>query len=337
MRLFPRLAWEPRRYRSGPIPPAAAFAAVPPQLPAARFLAIRRPGGRHRILGARFALHCRAHHRHQPQRRAINPAPGTLRATGPLETGQNLAPCHAIGQCLAGRSSDLAPVIFLTGAPTRPVPTFPGPGVVLEAGGSRCLTGRRRLSPVRSTRSTWPGGLPRVPGGRNGPDRTNQRGSIHRHSNRRPGLGYRTGAQPEGGFQPVLWPNQHLPNPSFVLAASRTRVIPGAVTAWIIHRFGTDSPLEAIYLAGLLPGAPELRQFGPKLFGRAKADGAVDWKPGMAGQHGRWLAAPLLASLAWQTYQNSLDREFLRAVQNGLQTFTQCCSTPPTIATRWLP
>jgi hypothetical protein len=53
-------------------------------------------------------------------------------------------------------------------------------------------------------------------------------------------------------------------------------------------------------------------------------DGSVDWKPGLAGQRGRWLAAPLLASMAWQTYQHSLDADFLRAVQPGLQSFIQC-------------
>ena len=41
--------------------------------------------------------------------------------------------------------------------------------------------------------------------------------------------------------------------------------------------------------------------------------GAIDGKPGLAGQRGRFLAAPILASLAWKLYEKSDDQTFLRA------------------------
>jgi hypothetical protein len=40
-------------------------------------------------------------------------------------------------------------------------------------------------------------------------------------------------------------------------------------------------------------------------------DGSIDGKPGLAGQRGRYLAAPLLASLAWKLYEKSEDQKFL--------------------------
>jgi hypothetical protein len=45
-----------------------------------------------------------------------------------------------------------------------------------------------------------------------------------------------------------------------------------------------------------------------------KEDGTIDGKPGLAGQRGRYLAAPLLASLAWKLYEKSEDQNFLSDV-----------------------
>ena len=86
-----------------------------------------------------------------------------------------------------------------------------------------------------------------------------------------------------------------------------------------------QSPLEALYIASLLPGVPELAAGLLQNFLAVQAeDGTVDSKPGLAGQHSRWLAAPLLASLAWQTYCITLDTNFLREIQPGLDAFVGC-------------
>jgi hypothetical protein len=248
----------------------------------------------------------------------------------PLETGQNLAalPMQSVN-VLAGRSSDLAPVIFLTGGPQ------PGPGpypslaleLVLEAAGSRCLTWAQAAlaSPAdslnlarRTAARPWEAEMARI-------EQINAAQSIDIQTGD-PDWDAALALSQKAAFSLFFGPNQHLPNPSFVLARQPDQ-------GFSARGDGTDysplwngqPPLEATYLASLLPGAPELAAGLVRNFLAVQsADGTVDWKPGLAGQHGRWLAAPLLASLAWQTYQHSLDRDFLRAVQTGLQTFTQC-------------
>jgi hypothetical protein len=50
-------------------------------------------------------------------------------------------------------------------------------------------------------------------------------------------------------------------------------------------------------------------------------EGMIDGKPGLAGQRGRYLAAPLLSSLAWKLYERSQDKEFLKKVFPQLHQF----------------
>ena len=248
----------------------------------------------------------------------------------PLEVGQNLAalPMQSVN-VLAGRSSDLAPVIFLTGGPQ------PGPGpypslaleLVLEATGSRCLTWAQAAlaSPVdsldlarRTAARPWEAEIARI-------EQINAAQSIDIQTGD-PDWDAALALSQKAAFSLFFGPNQHLPNPSFVLARQPDQGYSARGDGMDYSPLWNGQPaLEATYLASLLPGAPELAAGLVRNFLAVQgADGAVDWKPGLAGQHGRWLAAPLLASLAWQTYQHNLDRDFLRALQNGLQTFTQC-------------
>lgn len=104
-----------------------------------------------------------------------------------------------------------------------------------------------------------------------------------------------------------------LPNPSFVLARgpddgySRKGDGSDYSLAW-----SGQSPLEAVYLASLLPGAPEVARGLLKNFLAAQTEeGFIDLRPGLAGQRGKMLAAPLLASLAWQVYQSTNEEAFL--------------------------
>jgi hypothetical protein len=107
--------------------------------------------------------------------------------------------------------------------------------------------------------------------------------------------------------------SEHLPQPSFVLAR-------GPDSGYSRKGDGSDyplawsgqSPLEAYYLASLLPGAPEAARGLLKNFLAAQTeDGFIDLRPGLAGQRGKMLAAPMLASLAWQVYQSTNDESFL--------------------------
>lgn len=110
--------------------------------------------------------------------------------------------------------------------------------------------------------------------------------------------------------------NGHLPHPSFVLTRGPDHGFShkGDGSDYPLGWAG-QSPLEAYTLASLLPGAP---QFARGLLGNflstQNEDGFIDSRPGLAGQRGKMLAAPLLASLAWQAYQASNDDAFLAEV-----------------------
>jgi len=81
-------------------------------------------------------------------------------------------------------------------------------------------------------------------------------------------------------------------------------------------------PLETYYLSGLLPGAPQFARGLLLNYLEVQVDdGFIDCQPGLAGQRGRYLAAPLLASWAWDLYRVSGDDEFLAEVFPKLLAF----------------
>ena len=57
-------------------------------------------------------------------------------------------------------------------------------------------------------------------------------------------------------------------------------------------------------------------------------DGAIDGKPGLAGQRSKFLAAPMLASLAWNYYQQVQDDSFLAEVFPKLLAFFETWFSP---------
>ena len=126
-------------------------------------------------------------------------------------------------------------------------------------------------------------------------------------------------------------PSGHLAHPSFVNNRQMDQgYSPRGDGSDLSSLWSGQSPLESFYLASLLPGAPELAAGLVRNFLSVQSEsGAIDWKPGMAGQRGRWLAAPLLASLALWTYRHTGDLEFLREVHPKLEAFTRCWFSPP--------
>jgi hypothetical protein len=62
--------------------------------------------------------------------------------------------------------------------------------------------------------------------------------------------------------------------------------------------------------------------------GVQKDDGSIDGKPGLAGQRSKFLATPLLASLAWSSYQDTHDAALLEAAFPGLLAFFHCWFSP---------
>ncbi len=233
---------------------------------------------------------------------------------------------------LAGHTSNLAPVIFLTGGPQ------PGPGphpslavnLTLAAGSSHSLTWvqaalENTTDSFELARHTvarsWEAERARI-------ELVNVSQNIEVQTGD-PDWDAALALSQKTAFSLFLGPSQYLPHPSFVITRQPDN---GYSSRGDGRDFSSSwsgqSPLEAGYVASLLPGAPDLAAgLVSNFLSSQTEEGAVDWRPGLAGQHGSWLAAPLVASLAWQTYQHNLDVNFLREVQPGLNTFIQCWFT----------
>ena len=73
-----------------------------------------------------------------------------------------------------------------------------------------------------------------------------------------------------------------------------------------------QTPLESYYLDSVLPAAhPLTRGLINNFLSIQTEDGSIDHKPGIAGQRGKLIAAPMLASLAWKYFQQTEDDTFL--------------------------
>lgn len=217
---------------------------------------------------------------------------------------------------LKGATGGLAPLLYLTGSPVPLTAPYPGLAVELD------------LAPSSSNQISW--ALATLPD----PDRSfnlarqtaarswdaekarlqvtaeSQMVEIHTGD---PAWDAAFEFAQQSAMRLILPASEHLPHPSFVLARvpdhgySRKGDGSDYSLAW-----AGGSPLEAYYLASLLPGAPDLaRGFLKNFLAVQMEDGSIDLRPGLVGQRGRMPATPLLASLAWQIYQSSLDASFL--------------------------
>lgn len=131
-------------------------------------------------------------------------------------------------------------------------------------------------------------------------------------------------------FRLLLGSTASLPHPSFVLARRPEH-------GYARRTDGSDhpslwqgqSPLEAYYLAGLLPGAPAVAVgLLENFLATQQEDGFVDGLPGLAGQRGRYLATPLLASLAWKAYQQGQDSQLPESLFRKLTAFYRLWFSP---------
>ena len=250
----------------------------------------------------------------------------------PLE-GQSLASTSRYSvNILVGHTCDLAPVIFLTGGPQ------PGPGpypslsldLALDPGRSRSLTWVQAAlaNPSdsfelarRTAARPWEAERARI-------ELVNTAQTVQIQTGD-PDWDAALALSQKTAFSLFFARSQFLPSPSFVIARQPDHGHSSRGDGMDYSPLWSgQSPMEACYMAGLLPGAPELAAGLVRNFLAVQTEaGAVDWKPGMAGQHGNWLAAPLLAYLAWRTYRRTLDTDFLREIQSGLNAFIQCWFT----------
>ncbi len=129
-------------------------------------------------------------------------------------------------------------------------------------------------------------------------------------------------------LQSFLKPAGHFPHGTFV--ASRT-----SSDGYSKKGDGSDHPrswngqdplLAYLATAGIANIAPELAKgiVLNYLAVQNKQTGAIDYKPGAAGQRHEMLCLPILARMAWQVYEQTQDAAFLKTVFPGLIKFLDC-------------
>ena len=237
----------------------------------------------------------------------------------PLE-GKSIVPTQQqMVNVLAGQTSGLAPVVFMTGGSKHGPGPHPSLMLELELGPGAA----RQLAFAQAALDTIPASF-----------------ELARHTAARPWEAERTRIEMLDVSQTleittgdkdwdaalafsqraehslIFNQSNHLPHATFVHARhsdhgfSRKGDGTDYPPAW-----NGQSPLEAYYLSSLLHGAPHLTR-GLILNFLATQDGSgeVDHRPGLAGQRGKMLAAPLLSSLTWNYFQLTQDQAFLGEV-----------------------
>jgi hypothetical protein len=220
---------------------------------------------------------------------------------------------------LVGQTSGLIPLLFMTGGP------LPGPGpqpslmvdLDLHPGTSRQLTwsqaatfehqssfDRARLVAAQH----WEAERARI-------ELVNAADSIDIRTGD-PDWDAALALSQKAAFSLYFPGNKNLPHPSFVQAR-------GSDQGFSRKGDGSDypaswngqTPLDAYYLASVLPAAPNLAKGLLRNFLEVQsADGTVDGKPGLGGQRGRYPAMPILASMAWNLHCAAGDDGFLAEV-----------------------
>ena len=229
-------------------------------------------------------------------------------------TGTQMQMVHV----LAGQTSGLYPVLFMTGGPAPG--SGPHPSLFLDLD----------LGPGATRTLTWSQGATSV---------LQSSFDLARQTSARPWeaerarlellnsgqtMDIRTGDKEwDAAFafsQSVAFglffpPDKHLPCPSPVSAR-------GPDNGYSAKGDGTDYPIswtgqtafDAYYLSSVLPAAEAAQDLLENYLSIQTEGGFIDGKPGLAGQRGRYNAAPLLASLAWRLYEKSEDQRFLGEV-----------------------
>ncbi|HMX18242.1 MAG TPA: hypothetical protein PLI15_14855 [Anaerolineales bacterium] len=237
-------------------------------------------------------------------------------ALAPLD-GQSIIPTQQqLVNILAGQTSGIAPVIFMTGGPKHG--PGPQPSLLLEL-------------------ELGPGATRQITFAEAALDTVAMSFELARHSAARPWeaerarielldasqvLDIRTGdpdwdaalAFSQRASHGLFFSgNGGLPNASFVNARhvdnGFSRKGDGAdyPPSW-----NGQSPLEAYYVSSILQGTPHIaKNLLLNFLATQDEDGEVDNKPGITAQRGKLLAAPLLASLTWKYYQATQDEAFL--------------------------
>lgn len=234
--------------------------------------------------------------------------------------GQSIVPTQQqLVNILAGQTSGIAPVIFMTGGPQH----GPGPyaSLLLELelgpGATRTLSfAQACLDTIpegfdlarKTAARSWGAELARI-------EMTN----ISQTLDIRTGdLDWDAALAFSQKSAHALFVNNgnHLPQTSFVQSRHTDHGFSHAGD-------GTDYPpawngqfaLDAYYLSNILQATPKIgKNLLLNFLATQDEDGEVDGKPGIGGQRGKFLSMPILASMAWKYYQATNDEVFLTEV-----------------------
>lgn len=227
---------------------------------------------------------------------------------------------------LSGSTSGLSPVIFLTGGPEPGSESHPslrlnldlGPGAKRRFTWAQAALAEQAESFEAARKAAarpWDAEQARI-------ELTNESQTVEIHTGDTQWDAALAFSQ-QAALRLFFSGNDNLPQPSFVLARQKDHGFsPKGDGSDYPPIWSGQPPLEAYYLANLLPGAPELNQGLLKNFLSSQTDdGTIDAKPGLAGQRSKMISAPLLSALAWNLYQTSGDDEFLIDVYPRLLKF----------------
>ena len=219
---------------------------------------------------------------------------------------------------LAGKTAGLVPVLFLTGGPAHGSGPHPSLYLDLELGpgATRQLTWAQAAFEImqasfdlarQAAARAWEAERTRI-------ELLNSSQTIDIHTGDRDWDAAFALSQ-NAAFRLFFPPNEHLPNPSIVS-------VRGPDYGYSPKGDGTDypaswngqTPFDAYYLASVLPVSPAAFDLFQNFLAVQEEEGMIDGRPSLSGQRGRFLAAPILASLAWKFYEKSDDLSFLDKV-----------------------
>lgn len=244
----------------------------------------------------------------------------------PLE-GKNFQPLQMQGvNALTGKTSDLAPVLFLTGGPAHQSSPHPALTLNIQLGPG----GKRRFTWAQASLAEAEDSFELARETVTRPwDAERARIEL---TNASQTLDIETGdanwdaafaLSQQAAFRLLFDKSEYLPHPSFVSARQPDQGYnPLQTGEHHPPNWSGQTPLKAYYLTSLLPGTPEvgaglLRNF----ISVQEGNGTIDHKPGLAGQRSKVLSAPFLASLAWKLYLQNEDKTLLEETYPGLREF----------------
>jgi len=233
---------------------------------------------------------------------------------------------------LAGQTSGLHPIIFMTGGPAHgsgPHPSLAldlelGPGATRQLTWSQAATGSPQASfdlARQVAARPWEAERARM-----------------EMVNASQWIDIRTGDRDWDaafalsqctGFSLLMPPSKHLSSTSIVSARQPDNgYSPKGDGTDYPSSWNGQTPFEAYYLASVLPASSTAQDLLKNFLTIQSEDGAIDGKPGLAGQRGRYPATPLLAGLAWKIFESKEDTVFIKEVFPYLLKFFQSWFLP---------